>query len=112
MFATGIVCDAAFLSYARAAYVGYEEWSNPQASPLFCDLRHLPPSLVIIGTEDPFVDQVLELTRKAREQGCDQIEAVIYKGMPHCFCSVPGLYDEQMECYERIAEFVHKQQLS
>lgn len=109
---TGIVFDAAFLGYARAAYAGYEEWKNPQASPLFCDLQHLPPTLVIVGTEDPLIDQSLALARKAHAQGCDNIETQVYQGMPHCFYSFPGLFDEELQCYARIAEFVHRQQLS
>jgi len=103
---TGVVFDAAFLGYARGAYVGFEQWKNPLVSPLFSALSELPPTLVIVGTEDPFLDQVLELKQKAIDSGNKQIEFEIYPGMPHCFYSLPSIFSEEKECYKRIAEFI------
>jgi len=104
----GIVFDAAFLGYARAAYVGFEDWKNPHASPLFSCLADMPPTIVLIGTEDPFIDQILEFKQKALHSGCEQIEIEIYPGMPHCFYSFPNLFREEQDCFERISDFIHK----
>jgi acetyl esterase len=102
---TGVVFDAAFIGYARGAYVGFEEWKNPQVSPIHSSLHQIPPSLVIVGTEDPFLDQVLELQRKADSQGCHHIRFEVFSGMPHGFYLFPNLLAEEEECFDRIREF-------
>lgn len=105
---TGIVFDAPFLGYARAAYVGFEQWKNPLVSPLLASVVQMQPTLVIIGTEDPFLDQALRLRQNAIDSKCDQIEFEIYPEMPHCFYTLPGLFDEEENCYERISAFIAK----
>jgi acetyl esterase len=105
---TGIVFDAAFLGYARAAYVGFEQWKNPLVSPLFSSLKDMPPTIALIGTEDPFIDQVLKLKHKALDSDCKQIEIEIYPGMPHCFYSFPDLFVEEQDCYQRISAFIRR----
>jgi acetyl esterase len=105
---TGIVFDAAFLGYARAAYVGFEQWKNPLVSPLFSSLVNMPPTITVIGTEDPFIDQVLRLKETALDSGCRQIEFQIYPGMPHCFYLFPNLFSEEQHCYDRISDFIRK----
>jgi acetyl esterase len=105
---TGVVFDAAFLGYARAAYVGFEEWKNPQVSPIFSSVKDLPETIALIGTDDPFIDQVLKLRDTASESGCKQIEFVIYPGMPHCFYSFPDLFDEEKDCFQRISNFMQR----
>jgi acetyl esterase/lipase len=67
---------------------------------------NLPPTIALIGTEDPFLDQALKLKQQALELGCKQIEVEIYPGMPHCFYSFPNLFSEEQDCYKRIAEFI------
>lgn len=103
---SGVVFDSAFLAYARAAYTNFEQWKNPEASPLFSLLTELPPTMVHIGTEDPLIDQSLRLQENALVSGCNQIEIEIYSGMPHCFYSFPNLYKEEQDCYKRISDFI------
>lgn len=102
----GIVFDAAFLGYARAAYVGYEKWTDPLVSPLFIALQSLPPTIIVIGTADPLVDQTLKLKQMAHECSAEQIEILTYSDLPHCFYSFPNLFAEEEDCYRRIADFV------
>jgi acetyl esterase len=105
---TGVVFDAAFLGYARAAYVGFEQWKNPLVSPLFSSLVDMPPTIALVGTEDPLIDQTLKLKQKALDSGCKQIEITVYPGMPHCFYSFPNLFSEEQDCYKRISNFIHR----
>lgn len=104
----GIVFDAAFIGYARAAYVGYEEWRNPLVSPIHAPLKDLPPTLVLIGDADPFIDQVLLLDKQAKEAGISTIKTMTYCGMPHCFYSFPDLYKEEKDSFETIAQFLKR----
>jgi len=105
---TGLVLDSAFMGYARAAYVGFEKWKDPSVSPIFCSPKDLPPTIALIGTEDPLVDQVLALKKKALDSGCRQIEVEIYPGIPHGFYLFPNLYSEEQDCFRRISDFIRR----
>lgn len=102
----GIVYDAAFIGYARGAYVRHSDWTSPLASPIHCAPARLPPTLVIVGTADPLVDQAVRMHALANNAGLSHIQLVTYEGMPHCFYSFPGLFQEEDDCYRRIRDFV------
>ncbi|MCA9801252.1 MAG: alpha/beta hydrolase [Cyanobacteria bacterium HKST-UBA02] len=102
----GIVYDAAFVGYARGAYVLHADWNNPLASPLYCDYSKLPPALLVTGTADPVFDQSGAFVSRAQEAGINNVELASFNGMPHCFYSFPGLFAETDECFERIAGFI------
>jgi len=102
----GIVYDAAFMGYARAAYVRFEDWANPLASPTFSDPSKWPPTIILVGDDDPLVDQSTGFKDRANVAGCNQIELILYPGMPHCFYSFANLFDEEQDCYQRIAAFL------
>jgi acetyl esterase len=102
----GIVYDAAFMGYARAAYVRFEDWENQLASPILCDPTHLPPVILIGGNSDPLLDQFVHFSNRAQDAGCSQIDTVLYEAMPHCFYAFPNLFHEEVDCYARICAFV------
>jgi acetyl esterase len=104
----GVVYDAAFIGYCRGAYLRFEEWTDPLASPMLCDPKDLPPTLIFAGTADPLYDQCAQFTESARKAGCNHIELVTYDGMPHCFYTFPNVFAEEVDCYRRISEFVVK----
>lgn len=105
---TGIVYDAAFMGYARSAYAHFHDWSNKFVSPILFDPAHWPPTLVLVGDDDPLVDQCRRLAERALADECNQIEVVVYPGMPHCFYSFANLFAEELDCFERIARFITK----
>jgi acetyl esterase len=102
--AEGVVFDAPFIAYARAAYARPHEWLLAEVSPLQLLLEPGPPALIICGGEDPLIDQA----RKVRAQkGKDaRVHVIEYPGMPHCFYSFPGLFEEEKDCYAKISEFL------
>ena len=102
----GIVMDAAFLAYCRAAYVGFRDWKNPLVSPIHCDANDLPPTLIVVGHEDPLVDQTILFKAKIWFEKSKKIVVEIFEGMPHCFYSFPNVFKEEEACYVRIANFI------
>lgn len=104
----GIVFDAAFMGFARAAYARFEDWQNALCSPMLCDPSKMPPTIVFVGTDDPLLDQSTVFAEIVREASCDQVELITYDNVPHCFYSFPGLYPEELDCWNKVAEFVQK----
>jgi acetyl esterase len=103
---TGIVMDAPFLAYSRAAYVGFNEWRNPLVSPLYCDVSKLPPTIIIVGDADPLIDQAVAFAGRALNEQFKKIELETFAGMPHCFYSFPNVFKEEETCYGKITDFI------
>ena len=49
--------------------MGAEQRRDPEVSPLFADLAHLPPARMVVGTEDPLLDDSLFLAGGGKRQG-------------------------------------------
>lgn len=66
-----------------------EQLRNPHYSPLYADLRHLPPALFTIGTADPLVDDTYFMEARWRLAGNKTFLAV-YPESPHAFNFFPS----------------------
>lgn len=58
--------------------------SNPLASPIFADLKGLPPTLCITGTRDLFLSATSTFHRALLRAGV-QADLVVFDSMPHAF---------------------------
>jgi acetyl esterase/lipase len=61
---------------------------DPDISPLFADLRDMPPAIFTIGTEDPLLDDTLFMEARWRHAG-HPTELRIWPEAPHGFVSLP-----------------------
>jgi acetyl esterase len=61
---------------------------DPDISPLYADLRGLPPALLTVGTEDPLLDDSLFLERRLLAAGVPA-ELAIYPDSIHGFNAFP-----------------------
>ena len=55
----------------RAAYLGTADPRTPLASPLFADLRGLPPLLIQVGSEEVLLDDSIHLAERTKAAGVD-----------------------------------------
>src|SRR5947209_6550431 len=55
---------------------------NPYASPLYGDLRGLPPTLILVGTDDVLRDDGLRMAARLRDAGC-HVEIEVWPHMWH-----------------------------
>lgn len=84
-----VALTTGLLRVAADAYLGGASASDPLASPVFADLRGLPPLLVMVGTEELLHDDAITLADRARSAGVP-VELVIAPGMPHCWTGYVG----------------------
>jgi acetyl esterase len=71
------------------AYVGgVEDRTDPDISPLFGDLRGLPPALLVVGTEDLLLEDSLAMAGRLAAAG-GEVDLRVYPESPHGFLSFP-----------------------
>ena len=81
--------------------------SDPRLSPLYADLRGLPPLLIQTGGSEVFRTEDEELAARAAACGVP-VTLTVYPGMPHDFALIfPELADSSASLQE-IADFVEK----
>lgn len=105
---TGVVIDAAFMGFARGAYLSAgQQWRHPWASPALADLNGYPRTLLISGAADPLVDDNRAFAEKLTAAG---VEAAHFVGdaMPHGFYFFPGVLKETDAAFAAIETFLAK----
>jgi len=86
------------------AYLGTADRRTPLASPLFADLRGLPPLLIQVGSEEVLLDDATQLAKRARAAGVDTTLEV-WDQMVHVWHWFLPLLDEAGEAIEAIGSF-------
>jgi len=87
------------------AYLGATPPRTPLASPLFADLRGLPPLLIHVGSDEVLLDDAVQLAERARAAGVDtSIE--VYERMIHVWHWFLPMLDEAQTAVDAIGRFV------
>ncbi len=89
-------------------YVGKEDVRNPYISPLFGDLKGLPPLYINAGNNDELFDDSLHFYDKAKQAGVD-VTFREGKDMVHCYPLMAPLFKEATDDMNEIVEFVKAQ---
>ena len=91
---------ALFASY----YAGEHDLTSPLVSPLYADLKGLPPLLIQVGADEILLDDAVRFAGKACEAGGD-VTLEVWDEMFHVFQMI-WLLAETKQAIGRIAEFV------
>ncbi|MFD3406315.1 alpha/beta hydrolase [Kribbella sp. NPDC058693] len=86
-------------------YLGGTSPQNELASPVFADLKGLPPLLVQVGTAEILLDDSLRLVARAAEQDVD-VSLDVIAGAPHVFQYFAGAMAEADEALDHAATFI------
>ncbi|MFI5698255.1 alpha/beta hydrolase [Kribbella sp. NPDC051586] len=86
-------------------YLNGTDPKNELTSPVFADLKGLPPLLVQVGTAEILLDDSLRLVARAAEQDVD-VSLDVIAGAPHVFQYFAGFMSEADEALDRAATFV------
>ena len=86
-------------------YVGDNKAENPLISPLFGDLKGLPPIFINSGTDDELYEDGEKFYLKSKESGVD-VEFKAGKGMLHCYPLLAPMFREATEAMNEIVDFI------
>jgi monoterpene epsilon-lactone hydrolase len=89
-------------------YVGGADASDPQISPIFGDLRGLPPLLIQVGSHEILLSDALRLAGRA---AIDEVPVTleVTPGVPHVFQGFAAVLDEGGAALDRAATFLETQ---
>jgi epsilon-lactone hydrolase len=88
-------------------YVGGHDPRDPYISPLFGNLRELPPLLMFVGTAEGGLDDSLRFAEKAKAAGVD-VRLIVGEGQVHCYPLLPDFIPEAKQAMVEIQAFIRK----
>lgn len=84
-------------------YVAKTDRKDPVLSPLFADLRGMPPTLLVTGTRDALLSSTCIYDLALVHAGVDA-QLIVYEAMPHAFWYHFD-FPETRDCLELMAKF-------
>ena len=87
-----------------SGYIGSTDPHDPVLSPLFADLRNMPPTLFITSERDMLLSGTTILHRAFLRAGNDNARLVVFEGLPHAFWNDANL-PESKEADRIMAHF-------
>jgi epsilon-lactone hydrolase len=88
-------------------YLGSCDPQTPLASPLYADLRRLPPILIQVGSAEVLLDDSTRLAERASAAGVDT-RLEVWPEMIHVWQMFAPILPEARQAIERIGQFVRK----
>lgn len=95
------------LQRMASAYLAGAEARTPLASPLFADLRGLPPLLVQVGTAETLLDDSTRFAERARAAGV-AVDIEVWDDMIHVWHAFSFALPEARQAIERIGAFLRQ----
>jgi acetyl esterase/lipase len=89
-------------------YVAGADASDPYISPIFGDLRELPPLLIQVGSHEVLLSDALRLAGRAAISDVP-VTLDVTPGVPHVFQAYAGLLDEAGAALDRASDFLKAQ---
>ena len=94
-----------YLQECARKYLGIVDPRDPLASPLFGDLRGLPPLLIQVGTDERLFDDARQYAGRATQAGVS-VELEIFEGMHHVFQFDVAYLESSRVALDRAAQFL------
>ena len=91
--AADVMLKPAGIAETADVYLAGADPRHPYASPLYADLRGLPPILIHVGDAEVILDDSTRFASRAREAGVD-VTLEVWDEMPHVWHAFAGLLPE------------------
>lgn len=88
MWDRDLVLSGPIMKWFVDSYAGGKELKHPYISPLYADLKGMPPALFMVGTMDHLYSDTVEMANAWHKAGA-KIELREYPGAPHGFTGMP-----------------------
>ena len=89
-------------------YVAGADAADPYISPIFGDLRGLPPLLIQVGSHEVLLSDALRLAGRAAKSDV-AVTLDVTPGVPHVFQAYAGVLDEAGAALDRASDFLKTQ---
>jgi monoterpene epsilon-lactone hydrolase len=89
-------------------YVAGADAADPYISPIFGDLRELPPLLIQVGSHEVLLSDALRLAGRAAKSDV-AVTLDVTPGVPHVFQAYAGVLDEAGAALDRASDFLKTQ---
>lgn len=89
-------------------YTSDQDARIPYISPIFGNLRGLPPLLIYAGGDEILLDDAIRFTEKAKTAGVDVVLR-IGEGLFHCYPMCAPLFPEATQAFAEICAFIRTQ---
>lgn len=99
------VCTRESMVMEAGLYLNGRSTMDPLASPLYANLKGLPPLLIHVGSEETLLDDAQRLAAMAAAKGV-QVELDVFEGMPHVWHAFADYLPEGREAIRRIGDWV------
>jgi acetyl esterase/lipase len=96
-----------YLQDCAGKYVGARDPKDPLASPLFGDLKGLPPLLIQVGTDERLLDDSKQYAARAAKAGVP-VELQVFEGMHHVFQLDVAHLETSRNALDRAASFLRE----
>ena len=103
-----IMLDPGALIKSAQIYLGETDPRIPLASPLYADLKGLPPLLIQVGSEEIFLSDATCFAEQAQAAGV-RVTLEVWKGMQHEWHFAANILPEGKQAIEQIGQFIEAQ---
>lgn len=86
-------------------YAGENDPALPWISPLYGDLRGLPPIMIQVGDAEILLDDAVRYAQKAQDAGVD-VTLRVWPGMVHCFPLLAPLFPEATQAMQETCAYI------
>jgi epsilon-lactone hydrolase len=99
--------NAADVPHLAARYLAGADPRHPYASPLYGDLRGLPPTLIQVGSDEILRDDSVRMAERMCAAGCEAT-LEIWPRMPHVWHGFVSIMPEARAAIARVGAFVRQ----
>jgi len=101
------IVTQANLEFCAKLYLGGENSRNPLASPLYADLKGIPPLYIQVGTAEILLDDSIRFADLAKAAGV-KVSLELWDDMIHMFQMFAAMAPEGQDAINKIGEFILK----